>query len=381
MSTRIFNECKIAGVLNAIVFGDVHLGHRRTKTPHTLSGLYHMFDETNLDEVDIIIIEGDLFDRGLELYFDYLPQIQIWMLWLLTLCQEHDIILRVLEGTPSHDMRQSKQFEVVLESSKLDVDFRYVDTLTVERHPKGFDVLYVPDEWTTSHERTYVEAKLALAAEGINKVTFAVMHGNFEHQLPISGLPSFIRKDWEAMVVHAIFIGHIHQYSKVGKTVAAGSFDRHSHGDEATKGHIHAILSDSGCTFTMVPNKQAKIYTTIDVTNKKVDGGLKYIERELKKVPAGSFIRLQYSKLDAYDTALFYLSETHPEYHWSEKVTDNEEREVSEEDHKLLPTQNYVSTSLTRANLVKLMSERLEVMEDRKLVAAAIKRMEELCVA
>ena len=146
-----FNLTKVKDEVNIAVFGDVHLGHDKTKTNEIISKLYKLFPETEATRnLDFIFIEGDLFDRLLYLNNDYMVDIVIWMEWLLNKCAKHGIALRVLEGTPSHDMRQPEIMASLAKKYTDDLDFKYADTLCIEFHERtGLSILYLPDEWNT----------------------------------------------------------------------------------------------------------------------------------------------------------------------------------------------------------------------------------------
>lgn len=373
-----FNLTKNPGTLNLAVFGDVHLGNRRTLAPDVIRGLDSFFPNNHETKaLDMIVIEGDLFDEGLTFYSEFLGRIQNWMLRLLKTCKDNNIALRVLEGTPSHDMHQSRQFAVLLEATKWGIDFKYVEDLELERHPKFGDILYVPDEWGDSNEHCYTSARNLLSLHGLTKVDYCIFHGAFEHQLPpIKGIPTHDSKAWQELVTYALFAGHIHQYSKYGLIIAAGSADRFTQGDEEPKGHIRASLSPNGSKFTFVENKFAKKYITIDCRHLSVDAALDKIKKSVK-VPKGSFIRIKYTTTDNLMPMKPYLRAEYPDYYWDDIVEDAGTEKLEQ---KLLPETIYQSVHLNATNLVSLMQKRMEVagVEPEK-IKVAIAKLEALC--
>ena len=83
-------------------FSDIHLGANRTTTPEILAGLYDAFDKNQLFEnIDVLIIAGDLFDRLLEVNNEHLTSIIVWMSYVIRQCERKDITLLVLAGTKS----------------------------------------------------------------------------------------------------------------------------------------------------------------------------------------------------------------------------------------------------------------------------------------
>jgi len=136
-----------------------------------------------------------------------------------------DICLRVLEGTPSHDRRQSRQFKIVKALLGIEMDLKYVDTLSIE-HNEKFDCtfLYLPDEWRGCNEQTKEEVKRLLVQHNLESVDFAFMHGSFPHQLPnIKHIPVHDPEFYLSIVNKYIFIGHIHVMSQYERILAQGS--------------------------------------------------------------------------------------------------------------------------------------------------------------
>lgn len=372
-----FKLTKCAGKLNLAVFGDVHLGNRRTLAPDVIRGLDSFFpDGPETQALDLIIIEGDLFDEGLMFYCEFLGRIQSWMFRLLRLCHDNNIALRVLEGTPSHDMHQSRQFITLLETSGFEIDFKYVEDLEIEKHPKFGNILYVPDEWGNSAEHCYTSARNLLALHGLKQADFCIFHGGFEYQLPPHiGIPTHDSNAWQELVVYALFAGHIHQFSKRGKIVAAGSVDRYTQGDEGAKGHVRATLSASGCTFTFRENLFAKKYITIDCRNQSVEDALVIIKSSLN-VPPGSFLRLKYTSLDNLVTMKTYLRVEYPEFYWDDIVEDAGTAKL---ENKLLPETIHQSVHLNASNLSSMLRERMVKMgADPVMIDKAIAKLESL---
>ena len=55
-----------------------------------------------------------------------------WLTELIVFCKQHDIILRILEGTPSHDRNQSKVITSIIKKLNIELDYKYIDTLYIE---------------------------------------------------------------------------------------------------------------------------------------------------------------------------------------------------------------------------------------------------------
>lgn len=357
--TTNFKNTKVPGKLSLLITGDVHLGHRNTPTPNTLTALYSLLgDNEETRNLDYFIIEGDLFDRLLTNNYEHLSAIQTWMIWTLTTCKKYDIALRVLEGTPSHDMKQSEAFVTFNSAYDIGCDLRYVETLSIERDEKrNVTFLYLPDEWTSPIENCYIEAQRLLIEEGLDLVDFAVMHGAFSYQLPKGmGIPTHDMESWLSLVRYHIFIGHHHDYSQYDRIIAAGSLDRGKHGEEGPKGYIRYSLTEDGASIRFIENKYAKIYKTIDCYGMTPSDIVEYVERTVKEYPKGSSIRLRGMDTDHVAAAEGYMKLSLPDYQWDSLIERSEKAVIIE---SAITELNYTPIHLTRDNLPRLLYEKL----------------------
>lgn len=372
-----FRNTKIKGQLNIAVFGDVHLGHRNTKTNEIIRKLYRIFPETEeTRNLDFIFIEGDLFDHLLYLNNDYMSDIHIWCEWLIGLCNKHQIALRVLEGTPSHDMKQPAILEAMAKKYHETIDFKYADKLDIEFHEKtGATILYLPDEYDSPIENCFTAAKQLVHSHGLKQVDFVCMHGSFDYQLPpVHGIPTHCRSDWESIVKHYILVGHVHFPSQNGKVLAAGSFDRLKHGEEGPKGHLRVTVKNGADQITFVENKEAKLYKTIDISGLDVDHLLEKVSKVIKDAPNDSYFRLSGKKSDGVTTACSYMSDKYPQYNWTDHITEDD---VAKTNQTQILENSYQPIHLTRNNLPKLLSDRLNGFYDGDSINRCMKLLEE----
>lgn len=273
---------------------DIHLAHPRTDTHHILERLRETFpDNEETAKLSAIFLNGDVFDRLMTLPQEEVDAIHDWVADFLSICVKYDILIRVLEGTPSHDWRQSKIFVNVNKSFKTPADLKYVDTLSIEVIEKLGDlsVLYVPDEWNDDASATYKQVRELLSLHGMDKVDLACMHGSFDYQLPIESIKNHDLNNYFRVVNHFISIGHVHIRSerkgpKGVVCLAQGSLDRLSHGEESAKGHYRACIHPDGNYHWFVENTRARLYRTIDCRELDVEetiGELATLEGEPDK--------------------------------------------------------------------------------------------------
>ncbi len=319
--------------LNIAETGDVHTGHPSTPTRHICTNIRAEFNEETLKGVHWLIIAGDWTDRLLgmpngravpeHLVNEYITdrnevvEIMDVMAHILRVCKKYDIRLDILEGTPSHDNRQNMTWLLVNELTGIGADVHYIDTLCIRYIEKfGIDVLYVPDEWPSGIDGTWLEVQGLLAERNLDKVDFAVMHGAFTYQLPEIVAAKGGCHDPErylSIVRHYIFINHVHIHTVYDRILASGSFDRLCHGEEMDKGHLRVkVRKDGHNEIVFKVNENAMIYRTLDctgLTGTEIFAMLDNLMREGLK--PGSYLRL---KTDKHDPAIQLLKQIKQDY-------------------------------------------------------------------
>lgn len=359
---------------------DIHLGHPKTSTLEILNNLRREFpDNEETGKLDLLFLAGDIFDSLLTLDDIDVFEIKLWIHELLRMCKKRDIVVRVLEGTPSHDWKQSKNlFCPINDNARIDADVKYVDTLSIEYIERfGIHVLYVPDEWPPGVDDTWLQTLQLLQNHGIEKVDYAVMHGSFSYQLPaVVKTPSHDPGRYLSIVRNYIFIGHEHTKSRHERILASGSFDRLSHGQEEAKGHWRVTVRPSGTDdVVFMENKNAKTYRTIDCTGLPVEDALKRLEI-VRSFDHGSHVRVAASKNDPILTNLNVLRKQYPTLHWTSVVTETS---------ALLATRlvdlrpSFTQINITRDNLEALIANRLQTQAvDEQVLSRCLKRLQEV---
>lgn len=290
------DRTKSPGVFRYLSLGDVHLGHRSTPASMIIRNLELTITDELLKEVDMLIITGDLFDRQLNNGDEVVHQINRWITLLMLRCAAYKVMIRIVEGTPSHDREQSRFFTEQRINANIDVDLHYTKNLSIE-YIERLDsyFLYVPDKHNPSTDITLKEVKQLMAELGIEKVDFAIMHGAFSYQLPaIVPEPTHKEDEYLALVRHQILIGHVHLMTINERILAAGSFDRICHNDEVAKGMFKVTVKEDGkWERVFIENRGAKKYVTLECHGMDTKQ-LNFAIREfIKDLPKGSSVRLR----------------------------------------------------------------------------------------
>lgn len=337
---------------------DVHLGHHKTHAKHIIENLNKAFpDNDTTGQLDIIWIAGDLFDRMLNLPSDSVSAITNWVSKFLMMCKRRDIMVRVLEGTPSHDWKQAKLLVDINEGSNINADLKYFTELSIEYIDKfGINVLYVPDEWRTKNEQTWHEVEELLQKHNLEKVDFSIMHGSFNYQIPANLRDMFETHDEEnylSITRYLIFIGHIHQHSQFDRILSAGSFDRLTHGEEGDKGHIRAVVEPDGTyKAQFIVNTNALIYKSLDFTKVPLDEVYRRLDDFISTIPKDSHLRIIADSDDSVFKAGTDIKARYPKIHLSFK---SNQRIVKVE--PIVTTQIIKPLNLTKDTIYKLINE------------------------
>lgn len=369
----------ILSKLNILEMSDVHLGHRTTPTYHIIESLNKMFKEkVTLREVDLLIIAGDLFDRLLHAPSSDIALVLDWLHWLVRVCRDNDVMIRVLEGTPSHDNKQPRLVMEVEKIANSGCDIKYVDDLCIEHIDRfGIDVLYIPDEYHPDTTQTLLEVRELISSKGLKQVDFAIMHGAFDYQIPaklLNRIPHHSSEAYLGLVKYLIFIGHIHQYSMYKRILSAGSTDRLKHGEEEKKGMIHVICYKSGeFDANFIVNENAMIYKTLDVRELTSEQSLALVNEVVSSVPEGSYIRIKAGADNETSNAIKTFKAHHPEFNWT-TITQKQDNCKTE----LLSKPETGMDNLHAKTIPKLVGNRLVSQVSDEVSAKAVELLKEI---
>lgn len=320
-----------------LVISDIHLGCRTTPADYILRNLRAYFGDFRANsqfvDLDAIFIAGDLWDDTLDVgskaWLDAIPWFGDFVRW----CALYKIAIRILKGTPRHDREQCSAVEQLVASFKVDVDFKYISTLSIDRDETlGLSVLYVPDECRPTAEACQRDVEALLDEAGLTKVDIAIMHGMFKFQL--GTIPMNVKVHDEAWylahVKHYINIGHVHSMQQYLRILGQGSFDRLAHGEEEPKGGmLIEEVSPGEWVHFFIENPGAKIYKTVSVKGSIEDAFAK-IDSEIRSLPQGSYVRIKGDSKHPIFQGLDALKQRYPLFTFSSKKVVEDEDEVKQ---------------------------------------------------
>lgn len=314
---------------------DIHLLHPRNPTRLIVQNLITAFSDPDARKLDILFICGDVFDSLGMLNSQDFIYVSQYISFLFKYARENNVIIRVLEGTPSHDREQSRLFEAIYENDGYhDVNFKYVTTLSIEYiEAIGKNVLYIPDEWRHTTEETLDEVKELLKAKGLTKFDIGCFHGQMDYQLPPHvHAPKHDSEIYSALCNDVIFIGHVHIYSRKGCILAQGSFDRLSHGEEGRKGHLRVKVSPNhSLDVKFVENKHAMRFDTVKCLDMPLDEAIRKVEAYVENITNYCWVRIEAEKGHLIFEHIPNLAQSYPYVKWGKLV-----RDLDEENDELL---------------------------------------------
>lgn len=301
-----------------IVTSDIHFGHRNTPTKHIATNfIKYVLTEEN-SNADILFIAGDLFDRLIGVNEEPFLSSLKFLSHLLNYCHANNMMLRILEGTGSHDWRQPRIVDELNNIREEPINLKYIDILDIEYIPE-FDkyVLYIPDEWSTDHLEVEQQIEEKLNEHGIRQVDMAMLHGQFQYQ--VAGVPYkgfYYEEEYFLKLVKGfINIGHYHTHTSFDRIIAQGSLDRLAHGQEEDKGYV-VIEGDK---WIFKKNPDAYIYKTIRLTKKET---LNDLDTKILAYPEGSHIRLNMAKDHPFNINFAEMKLRYPKYFLTKKLGD-----------------------------------------------------------
>lgn len=342
-----------------ILFGtDFHNGSSRTPTLSTLKGIKAAWpDSPEMAKHDLFIIGGDWMDRLINLAQRSAYEAQEGAIHILKVCAKYNIKLRIVEGTCSHDRRQSIMFTELNERLEIGCDLKYHQDLTIEFvDDLNLSILYLPDEWHHDSNETLRQARELIKANGLVKVDVAVVHGGFKYQFPLE-LPSLHDEvAWSELVNYVILSGHIHAHSRCLKVICGGSFNRNNHDEDGPKGHIRLELQAGRVRkVDFIENLYAKVYKTINIFDLDIQDVLNHIE-QLGTLPTGSAIRLEYRDPDPIRAIRDTVEAVYNRYIFTDvKRVDKKDKTPK----RLFSSTIYQPVEITRNSAIKLIIERL----------------------
>lgn len=371
---------KFTGV-RYLVISDVHLGNARNPAWRIILNMreyFCHFEEeafvAKFGRLDILFIDGDFFDKSLFFSSDDIVAITSFVVDLFAFAERIQMRVRYIEGTPSHDRNQFRNF-VPVARNFANLDFRYVEEMGVEYFSDlGITCLYVPDEHAGGGEKSQALIDQLLKDLKIDKVSIAMVHSWYKYQVPeVSSSTKYDEQFFLDRVIYYISNGHIHIPSTFERIVNQGSFDRVAHGEEHPKGAVLFDIKPDVQYFFPIENKNALPFRTLHFKNKDLDGALEQIDKVAPELPEYSWIRLKAKEMHPILGSLDLLNQKYPHVRF-EKITEEEE---SRSLKQLVDQQTFdnVSYEAPRLDPTTIVDQIMQAMMDNKFTNHDLPRL------
>lgn len=360
---RNFSKAKEPGVLRALNFSDIHLIHRQTPTKDLVNQFWKCLSKEDSESLDLITISGDIFDMLSQFVTDDVKCARAWGTRLMRHCKRHNIILVLLEGTDSHDVKQARWFIEQNESAEIHADVRYYEKLCIVDEDFGLKMLYLPDNYSHDPAVTLADVKALIEKHG--DPDGFLIHQGFEYQLPPEALVSATvhsSDEYNALAKRGnawIISGHIHLRSQKDRIRVGGSFGRLAHGEEGAKGYIrYTLREDYNDEWVFVDNPYANIYKTITAYGITAEELSPYIESKTKGLPDRSNVRIKCKAEDVAAGVLPSIKIAYPNFNWAIKVDKKQNKSIL--GNSFVNNVVVQGGNLTEDNLSRLLLDRIK---------------------
>lgn len=290
--------------IKGVAINDIHFGvAESTRIFNELNSVFIPFLENN--EIDILVIDGDYFDKKISLMDNATYLATTIMSKIVKLAIEKKFIIRMVQGTRTHDLNQPdtvfKHYEDFPE-----LDFRIIKEVEKE-NILGHDFLFIPEEYILDPDDYYKEYKKEDA-----RYSAIFGHGTWENQaLPgmieesnnreIKTAPVFMFDEWKHTIPTGfISFGHIHQRSIYkNKVYYSGAFSVWGFGEKSQRGFTYFEIDEDGTSkIEFKDNTEAPIFDTVSVKN-LIDPTQEDIDIEkLKNDIEREFLKMDRMRLD-----------------------------------------------------------------------------------
>lgn len=301
-----------------------------------------------IPDTDIVFINGDFFDTLVIFDNHGFDPIYTTILRLFQLCEQHQVALRVLQGTWTHDRNQCKRFEAFYRNSHATFDFKFVDGIsfdTIQVRDRTLKFMYVQDDLPyKSSDEVVAVIQDRLLERGWDSVDYGCMHGFFDFTFPKNVSQDNVivfREDQFPFVTKLIDVGHVHQHRIEGKVISNGSFDRLVFGDEDPKGCIRVLDYPDHYTAQFVQNKKAAVFDTLvfgsedttETIRDRISAHIAGLATERKI----SF-RFIVDSTEQYEAIKTWMRETHPDIRCARKKSSDKA-----EGHLMIPSSSLIA--------------------------------------
>jgi DNA repair exonuclease SbcCD nuclease subunit len=248
-----------------VIINDIHFGIKDSKRLY--DELHQFTDYIESNPVDMVMFNGDFFDLKLAVGDLATFYAMSFFQKVITICKEKKIIVRMIQGTRSHDLNQLCLFEPFTRDR--DIDFKIYETVQ-EEEILGKKILFLPEEYPENFKTYYDEYKTKKYDILFGHGTWDFLSFGAEKKESAKGVrqaPIFIFDEWQETLKEGVAVfGHIHGRTiHKDKVFYPGSFTRWGYGELGDRGFSVLTVDDSSWSLEFINNTEAPIYSTASV--------------------------------------------------------------------------------------------------------------------
>lgn len=281
------------GVLSVVHLCDLHFGIIDPKTEYDILEEQMLSIIEKMPILDIIVVDGDLFDRKFMSNTDPIMYASIFLSRLRGISIEKNATVILVAGTQEHDAGQLKLFYHYLDDPEFDI--RIVETIKFE-YVKGSKILCIPELYGVD-ECIYNEF---LFNSGMYDLCFmhgtihGAIYGDNVGQSRLFHIEDFCNCKGPILSGHVHTPGCFNQYFYYG-----GSPIRWKFGEEEEKGFLILLYDlDSRIHYTHMLTINSFRYDTIDIDELMVSDPkdiINYLD-ELKEKNNIDYLRIRFNE-------------------------------------------------------------------------------------
>ena len=249
------------GLLYEVHIADLHFGSIKPENEYQILKMYFLDKINAMNRIDIISVDGDLFDHKFLAGSDAILYGMKFVADLVDIAKSHNATLILIDGTPSHDAGQLKLFYNYMRDRELDI--RIISTIQYQ-WIKGAKILCIPELHGVDESiyRKYLYEEYCDQVFGHMTFKGAVYNNN------VGTGRLFSIEDF----LHCrgpIISGHVHIPGCFNSDFYyTGSPIRYKYGEEEPKGFLIVIVDlDNRKYFTHFEEIISYKYTTIELTD------------------------------------------------------------------------------------------------------------------
>lgn len=267
--------------IKIVEINDLHFGIGDTEREKEELKIFLDFIRSH--DIDLLEFNGDFFDHKLNMFESAALTGMNFFNEVVSIAIEKNIIIRMIEGTYSHDRFQPKIFDNFIpeDNGKKLINYKFFETIG-EEDLLGLKILYIPEEYPMNHDEYYKEYKnkkydLIFCHGTWDFINFGGMIDNNRND--INTAPVFKYDEWSSALEHGVAIcGHIHGRhvfkNKNGtKIIYPGAFTSWSFDQISKRGFLYLEFDTDTKEFhyQFINNDKAPTYANLDVKDLGLD--------------------------------------------------------------------------------------------------------------